>query len=52
MLSKVLGFTTTIGVTLAIVRKARDIFWAQLVWLYCFTKDSRFAEWEKKRGKV
>jgi hypothetical protein len=27
MLSKVLGFTTTIGVTLAIVRKARDIFW-------------------------
>ena len=28
MLSKVLGFTTTIGVTLAIVRKARDIFWA------------------------
>ena len=28
MLSKVLGFTTTIGVTLAIVRKARDLFWA------------------------
>lgn len=28
MLSKVLGFTTAIGVTLAIVRKARDIFWA------------------------
>lgn len=27
MLSKVLGFTTTIGVTLAIVRKARDICW-------------------------
>jgi len=27
MLSKVLGFTTAIGVTLAIVRKARDIFW-------------------------
>jgi hypothetical protein len=27
MLSKVLGFTTVIGVTLAIVRKARDIFW-------------------------
>ena len=27
MLAKVLGFTTTIGVTLAIVRKARDIFW-------------------------
>jgi hypothetical protein len=27
MLSKVLGFSTAIGVTLAIVRKARDIFW-------------------------
>jgi hypothetical protein len=27
MLSKVLGFTTAIGVTLAIVRKARDLFW-------------------------
>lgn len=27
LLAKVLGFTTTIGVTLAIVRKARDIFW-------------------------
>ena len=27
MLSKVLGFTTAIGVTLAIVRKSRDIFW-------------------------
>ena len=27
MLSKVLGFTTAIGVTLAIVRKGRDIFW-------------------------
>ncbi len=30
MLSKVLGFTTAIGVTLAIVRKARDIFWAMI----------------------
>jgi hypothetical protein len=30
MLSKVLGFTTTIGVTLAIVRKARDICWTTL----------------------
>jgi len=30
MLSKVLGFTTAIGVTLAIVRKARDIFWTGL----------------------
>ena len=30
MLSKVLGFTTTIGVTLAIVRKARDIFWTAI----------------------
>ena len=30
MLSKVLGFTTAIGVTLAIVRKARDIFWATI----------------------
>lgn len=28
MLSGVLGFTTAIGVTLAIVRKGRDIFWA------------------------
>jgi len=28
MLAKVLGFTTAIGVTLAIVRKGRDIFWA------------------------
>ncbi|HKP46673.1 MAG TPA: lysylphosphatidylglycerol synthase domain-containing protein [Pyrinomonadaceae bacterium] len=28
MLSKVLGFTTAVGVTLAIVRKARDIFWS------------------------
>ena len=27
MLAKVLGFTTVIGVTLAIVRKGRDIFW-------------------------
>lgn len=27
MLAKVLGFTTAIGVTLAIVRKARDMFW-------------------------
>ena len=27
MLSEVLGFTTAIGVTLAIVRKARDLFW-------------------------
>jgi hypothetical protein len=30
MLSKVLGFTTVIGVTLAIVRKARDIFWSTI----------------------
>jgi hypothetical protein len=30
MLSKVLGFTTAIGVTLAIVRKARDIFWTSI----------------------
>jgi hypothetical protein len=30
MLSKVLGFTTAIGVTLAIVRKARDIFWGAI----------------------
>ena len=30
MLSKVLGFTTAIGVTLAIVRKARDIFWTAI----------------------
>ena len=30
MLSQVLGFTTAIGVTLAIVRKARDIFWASI----------------------
>ncbi len=28
MLSKVLGFTTTTGVTLAIIRKGRDIFWS------------------------
>lgn len=27
LLARVLGFTTTIGVTLAIVRKGRDIFW-------------------------
>lgn len=27
LLSKVLGFTTAIGVTLAIIRKARDLFW-------------------------
>jgi hypothetical protein len=27
MLARVLGFTTAIGVTLAIVRKGRDIFW-------------------------
>ncbi len=26
--SKVLGFTVTIGVTLAIIRKGRDVFWA------------------------
>jgi hypothetical protein len=30
MLSKVLGFTTAIGVTLAIVRKARDLFWTAI----------------------
>jgi len=30
MLSRVLGFTTAVGVTLAIVRKARDIFWAMV----------------------
>ena len=30
MLSKVLGFTTAVGVTLAIVRKARDIFWSSI----------------------
>jgi hypothetical protein len=30
MLSKVLGFTTAIGVTLAIIRKGRDIFWATI----------------------
>jgi len=30
MLAKVLGFTTAVGVTLAIVRKARDIFWASI----------------------
>jgi hypothetical protein len=30
MLAKVLGFGTTIGVTLAIVRKARDIFWTSV----------------------
>jgi glycosyltransferase 2 family protein len=30
MLSKVLGFTTATGVTLAIVRKARDIFWTAI----------------------
>lgn len=30
MLSQVLGFTTAIGVTLAIVRKARDIFWSTI----------------------
>jgi len=27
MLAKVLGFTPAIGATLAIVRKARDMFW-------------------------
>jgi len=30
MLSKVLGFTTAVGVTLAIIRKGRDIFWAMI----------------------
>jgi len=30
MLAKALGFTQAIGVTLAIVRKARDIFWTAL----------------------
>jgi hypothetical protein len=30
MLAKVLGFSTAIGVTLAIVRKARDIFWTAI----------------------
>jgi glycosyltransferase 2 family protein len=30
LLSKVLGFTTAVGVTLAIVRKARDIFWTTI----------------------
>jgi len=30
LLSKVLGFTTATGVTLAIVRKGRDIFWSAI----------------------
>jgi hypothetical protein len=30
MLAKVLGFTTAIGVTLAIIRKGRDIFWTAI----------------------
>ena len=30
MLSKVLGLTTAVGVTLAIVRKGRDIFWSSI----------------------
>ncbi len=30
MLAKVLGFTSAIGVTLAIVRKGRDIFWTSV----------------------
>ena len=30
MLAKVLGLTTAIGVTLAIVRKGRDLFWASV----------------------
>ena len=30
MLSKVLGLTTAIGVTLAIVRKGRDLVWASV----------------------
>jgi hypothetical protein len=30
MLSKVLGLTTAIGVTLAIVRKGRDLFWSSV----------------------
>jgi len=30
MLSKILGFTTVTGVTLAIIRKGRDIFWTTI----------------------
>jgi hypothetical protein len=36
--SKVLGFAKDIGVTLAIVRKGRDIFWAAIGLLLIWKK--------------
>lgn len=44
MLSKVLGFTTAIGVTLAIVRKGRDVFWAAIGIALVFRKGFSFTQ--------
>ena len=41
--SKVLGFTRDIGVTLAIVRKGRDIFWSAIGVLLIWTKGHRLS---------
>lgn len=38
MLSKIVGFTTATGVTLAIIRKSRDIFWAGVGVVLLFKK--------------
>jgi hypothetical protein len=40
--SKVLGFAKDIGVTLAIVRKGRDIFWAAIGLLLIWKKGHGF----------
>jgi hypothetical protein len=40
--SKVLGYAKDIGVTLAIVRKGRDIFWAAIGLILIWKKGHRF----------
>jgi len=42
--SKVLGFARDIGVTLAIVRKGRDIFWSAIGLLLIWKKGHRFTQ--------
>ena len=42
--SKVLGFARGIGVTLAIVRKGRDIFWSAIGVLLIWTRGHRFTQ--------
>ena len=51
MLSKVLGFTTAIGVTLAIVRKGRDIFWSMVGVLLMLQRGFSFRNVAEEVGK-